>query len=94
MNDDNSLILTASRDCTARIWDVKSGKCLSVLRGHGRQVNSAVFIDNDNKVMTLSNDNTIRIWTVISPQKLIDMVREKLNGYQLSKEDRYKYYLD
>lgn len=93
-NNDCSLMLTASRDCTARIWDVKSGECLSVLRGHERQLNSAVFVDGGKKILTLSNDNTIRIWTVPTSQELIDKVQKKLNGYRLSSEDRYKYYID
>ena len=38
-----SLILTASRDGTAKIWSAASGQCLQTLTGHGFDVNTAVF---------------------------------------------------
>src|SRR5207248_5723435 len=40
---DGSLIVTASRDKSARIWDAATGKELLVLSGHNDQLSSAAF---------------------------------------------------
>lgn len=40
---DGSLVLTASADGTAKIWDVRSGNCLRTLRHHDECVASAAF---------------------------------------------------
>jgi WD40 repeat protein len=40
---DAKLVVTASRDHDARIWDAGSGRLLHVLRGHFAQVNDASF---------------------------------------------------
>ncbi|CAE8674730.1 unnamed protein product, partial [Polarella glacialis] len=38
---DNLRVATASEDCTARIWDARSGKCQFTLSGHSAQVVTA-----------------------------------------------------
>jgi len=33
-------IVTGSFDCTARIWDVNSGKCIRILQEHEAEISS------------------------------------------------------
>lgn len=40
---DNSQVLTASYDGTARLWKARTGNCLHVLQGHADAVCSAEF---------------------------------------------------
>ena len=58
-----SLILTASRDGTAKIWSAASGQCLQTLTGHGFDVNTAVFSPDGERVLTASNDSSAKIWS-------------------------------
>ena len=55
-------VVTASVDGTARIWDASTGARLEVLRSGG-PVNVAAFSPNGELVVTASDDGTARIWT-------------------------------
>ena len=60
---DGSKVATASRDKTARIWDVATGKMLQKL-AHDGSVYSVVFSPDGSKLATASRDKTARIWDV------------------------------
>ena len=61
---DGLLVVTASRDRTARIWDVGTGKEIVTLQGHNGQVYGAEFSPDGRRVVTASSDNTARLWSV------------------------------
>ncbi|MEY4748079.1 MAG: hypothetical protein RIQ60_293 [Pseudomonadota bacterium] len=67
---DGNLVLTASLDNTARLWEVASGKELRVLRGHEAPVRSAQFSPDGATVLTASDDNTVRLWNIASGKEL------------------------
>ena len=56
------LVLTASGDKTAKIWDTTTGKCKQTLSGHDGAVRSAVFSADGLSVLTGSYDKTAKIW--------------------------------
>jgi WD40 repeat protein len=58
---DGNRVVTASRDNTARIWDVQTMKSI-VLRGHEDRILSAQFSLDGKQVVTASDDRTARIW--------------------------------
>ncbi|KAM3089850.1 TIR domain-containing protein [Phormidesmis sp. 146-35] len=69
----NDLIMTASADGTAKLWN-KSGKEILTLEGHTDQVNDVSFSPDGQRMATASSDSTIRIWNrngheAISPLK-------------------------
>ncbi|HEX8422313.1 MAG TPA: WD40 repeat domain-containing protein, partial [Pyrinomonadaceae bacterium] len=59
---DGRFILTTSDDRTARVWDVKTGVEVSVLRGHRKGLLSASFSPDGNLMVTSGDDGTARIW--------------------------------
>ena len=59
---DGKLVVTASDDNTARIWDAESGREIAVLKGHTDNVLSAAFSGDGKRVATASRDSTARIW--------------------------------
>lgn len=60
---DSKTLLTASRDGTARIWDIKSTRKLpTVLDDHHDWVMTAAFNKSGSKIITGSKDSYIRIW--------------------------------
>jgi WD40 repeat protein len=59
---DGSRVVTASADCTARVWDATTGALLIALAGHRAEVNSAVFAPDGTHILTASADHTARLW--------------------------------
>jgi WD40 repeat protein len=69
-----------SRDATARLWDVASGKLVAALAGHESEVRCARFGPDGRFIVTCSADFTARIWDakslktlfVLQPKQLVD----------------------
>ena len=84
-SQDGTQLVTASRDNTARVWDVATGKELTRFT-HNDSVYSAAFTLDNTRVLTISADETARVWdihwlTQYHGQELIERVcREKLIG--------------
>jgi len=59
---DGRLVVTASADGTARVWDTAFGATRAELRGHSGSVNSAAFSPDGKFIVTAGNDATVRLW--------------------------------
>lgn len=59
-------VITASKDCTARIWNAETGSCELVLEGHNEAVCSACISPDCRYVATSSEDSSARLWYVDS----------------------------
>src|SRR5215216_49440 len=69
---DGRLILTASSDNTARVWDLGIGKSVLVLQ-HQRRVNSATFSPDGQFILTAGDDSTARIWEVSTGKPITEL---------------------
>lgn len=59
---DGRIVLTGGQDRTARLWDVHSGRRISVLEGHDEMVAVVAFSADGRRVLTGSGDKTVRLW--------------------------------
>ena len=87
---DGKVVVTASGDKTARLWDVASGQSLQVLQGHQGWVSHAAFSPDGKVVVTASEDKTARLWAcrVCAPgAALIADIRQRVKR-QLSPKER------
>ncbi|RZM79557.1 hypothetical protein DYY88_12625 [Leptolyngbya iicbica LK] len=57
------LIVTASKDGTARVWAL-DGNEVTILKGHEDEVVRAVFSPNGERIVTASKDGTARVWAL------------------------------
>ena len=61
---DGRLLLTASWDHTARLFDSTTGRLTAILRGHTDQLELATFSPDGALALTGSADGTARLWRV------------------------------
>jgi WD40 repeat protein len=86
-------VLTASRDKTARLWDVASGQELRALRGHEGWLTSAQFSADGKTVLTASRDTTARLWDCPECRPVEEVVPEVARkvGRQLTDAERLRF---
>ena len=49
-------------DCVPRVWDLRTGKCISLLKGHVKQTLCVSFAPNGYQLATGGGDNSMRLW--------------------------------
>jgi WD40 repeat protein/serine/threonine protein kinase len=59
---DGTLIVTASADQTAQVWDAETGKAVGPPLRHAARVHQATFSPDSRTVLTISADKTARLW--------------------------------
>ena len=69
-SDDGKLVVTGSRDWTARIWDARTGALLHTLRGHFGPVTDASFSPDGRWVVT-AGPSTAGLWAAGTGQFLL-----------------------
>ncbi|MEX0587040.1 MAG: WD40 repeat domain-containing protein, partial [Pirellulales bacterium] len=68
---DGTHIVTASRDHSARVYKIDSGKLLVELReGHKFLATNAVYFDDGRRLLSAAGDNTARIWDAATGSEL------------------------
>jgi hypothetical protein len=75
-------IMTASLDETAKIWDVGSGKCLQVLRGHKEGLNYAQINEAGDKIVITSVDSSVMVWDLRTLLKVERFLKSELTHKQ------------
>lgn len=74
-SSDGSLLLSASGDTTARIWDAHTGQPLGELRGHTNRVHSAVFSPDNKFIVTAGEwpDYSANVWDTATGLPLAEL---------------------
>ena len=61
MNSYGDKIISGSFDRTLRIWDLDSGECKCILKGHSGSIRS-ISVSRNGKMISGSDDKTLRLW--------------------------------
>ena len=69
---DGTMVVTASYDGTARVWDADTGKQIAVLK-HSDTVWDAEFSPDSKLVVTASGDGSARVWEARSGTQLAEL---------------------
>lgn len=87
---DGLTLASGSVDETVRLWDVATGKALTVLPGEGYYY-SVAFNRESNALITGSGDNSAKIWPVLPRgQQLIDLACARV-PWPLSEAQRQRF---
>lgn len=65
---DGRTLATGSADDTVRLWDVATGRSISILTGHTEDVFSVAFSPDGKTLATGSRDSDVRLWSTMMPR--------------------------
>ncbi len=82
--------VSASRDSTARLWDVDAGRLKAELRGHDDSLAGADFSPDGQRILTWSDDKTARLWASDTGrlQVILDGHQGALTGAMFTPDSR------
>ena len=69
LSSDGQFGLSASWDCTLRLWDLQTGMCTKRFVGHTKDVLSVAFSQDNRQIVTGSRDKTIKLWNTLGECK-------------------------
>ncbi|KAF5386374.1 hypothetical protein D9757_006628 [Collybiopsis confluens] len=59
-----AIVVSGGCDKVVRVWDIRSGYCIYVLRGHTSTIRCIKVLHNRPIAVSGSRDNTLRVWDV------------------------------
>lgn len=82
------IAVSSSFDHVVRVWDMASGVCTKVLKGHSDEVTSVALSRNGKVVVSGSHDSTVRIWnmTLMFSQKILQGHNDTVNSVALTNQ--------
>ena len=57
----NGSLISGSRDCVLRIWDINKKVIINSLRGHNNTINK-ILVSKNGEIVSASSDTTILVW--------------------------------
>lgn len=97
ISPDHNMLVSGSCDKTAKIWDIRSGKCVQTISGHHTSdVNSVRFFPNGLLIGTGSEDQTCSLFDMRANQTLTifeddTLVKEPVTSLSFSKSGRLMF---
>jgi len=90
LSADGRYALSGSRDCILRLWEISTGKCLRVFKGHTNAVLSVCLSTDGRYTLSGSTDKTLRLWEVTSGEclRVFEGHRNYVNSVCLSTDGR------
>lgn len=90
---DGKKVITAYANVIC-IWDVASGKCLHVLKGHSKDITSLRFTKDGEHFLSSSFDGTIRLWQMATGKcmKVFQGHSETIKAIEISPDGKKLVY--
>ncbi|XP_041058840.1 WD repeat and SOCS box-containing protein 2 isoform X1 [Carcharodon carcharias] len=67
ISNENFMLISASRDTTLRVWDLKQdGKLLHILKGHNQWIYCCAVTPNSSMLCSVGGGKTVLLWSMVS----------------------------
>ena len=88
---DGRHLVSASDDCTLKVWDFNSGRCLRTLEGHVRGLNDCAVSPDGRYVVSASADWTLKVWDFKSGSCLHTLAEhdDEVSACAITPDSRY-----
>jgi ribosome assembly protein 4 len=73
-------LVSSSKDATAKIWDTRTGQCVTTLSGHAASVTSVKW-GGEGLIYTASQDRTVIVWAVDEQNGFVVKVARQLKDH-------------
>lgn len=70
---DSNYVATGSKDKSAKLWELRTGREVRSFLGHTMTVTSVAFTPDGNLLITGSNDKSVRIWQLTDGKELANI---------------------
>ena len=74
-SSDGKRLASASRDKTAKVFDLDSGKRVVTFSGHSGPVNGVAFHPDGKQVYSASDDQLLLLWRIEDGKQIMDVHR-------------------
>ena len=91
---DGKDIASGCYDKTIKLWSIATGECIKTFEGHADRIYSVAFSPDGQTVASASEDGTVRLWEFPSVETILQRMRERYKGCELSKEERIQLGLE
>jgi len=80
-----------TKDYTARLWDIATGKEIQRFEGHTERINGVAFTKDGRSAITVSDDATIRLWNVTDGKEIRRFANQAgaVSSVSISPDGRY-----
>jgi WD40 repeat protein len=73
MDRNEDILFTGSYDKTIKLWQIKTGQCLSTIRAHSSWVSSLQYDPKFDMLASSSWDCTIKLWNMKTQQNMLTL---------------------
>lgn len=92
ISPDSNYVATGSRDKSAKVWEISTGREVRSFLGHDLSVTAIGFTGDGKMLVTGSTDKTIKMWDVATGEELASiMVNYRVTSVAIEPTSRYAF---
>lgn len=81
ISPDSNYVATASRDKSAKLWNLQSGREVRSFLGHQASVIALDFSNDGKHLITGGNDRTVKIWDIKTGKSILSISLDDIGSY-------------